>query len=357
MVGGAVRDALLGLDVGERDWLVVGATPEAMIEAGFRPVGRHFPVFLHPRSGEEYALARTERKSAPGHGGFVFHCAPDVSLEDDLSRRDLRINAMAQDESGNIIDPHGGREDLAARRLRHVSPAFVEDPLRVLRLARFAAQLQGLGFAVADDTMELCAGMVRSGELGTLSGERVWGELWRAFNTPAADAFLAVLERCGALGMVAPGAADAVANARERLRAAASGGERDAQILLALFYGRCIMGGGDLDAINMRIPADTRRIMELVGGLAPLASADILGDAGAMLGLLDRLDAWRRPEAARSFFRAAWHLLPDAADPGRACAQLDAALPVRVKDLRDLDGRKIRRILDERRRAALQAAG
>lgn len=204
LVGGAVRDRLLGLPVVERDWVVVGATPETMIEQGFRPVGRDFPVFIEPGSGEEYALARTERKTAPGHQGFHFHAAPDVTLEQDLLRRDLTINAMAEDADGNIIDPCGGQADLEARCLRHVSPAFVEDPLRVLRVARFAARLHHLGFRIAAETLELMADLVRSGELQALAPERVWKELELSLLATTPKVFFDVLRQVGALTVLLP---------------------------------------------------------------------------------------------------------------------------------------------------------
>ncbi|KJS32714.1 MAG: tRNA nucleotidyl transferase, partial [Pseudomonas sp. BRH_c35] len=168
-VGGAVRDRLLGRPVTEIDWLVVGATPEEMQASGFRPVGADFPVFLHPQTGEEYALARTERKSGRGYGGFTFHASPDVTLEEDLQRRDLTINAIAEDDQGQLIDPYGGQRDLRARLLRHVSPAFAEDPLRVLRVARFAARYAETGFRIADETLELMRQLARSGELSALT--------------------------------------------------------------------------------------------------------------------------------------------------------------------------------------------
>ncbi|HPM68798.1 MAG TPA: multifunctional CCA tRNA nucleotidyl transferase/2'3'-cyclic phosphodiesterase/2'nucleotidase/phosphatase, partial [Piscinibacter sp.] len=163
LVGGAVRDELLGRPAGDRDWVVVGATPIEMLDAGFVPVGRDFPVFLHPRTHEEYALARTERKTAPGYHGFAFHAAPEVTLEDDLARRDLTINAMAREEDGTLVDPHGGQRDLAGRVLRHVSPAFAEDPVRILRLARFAARFHD--FSIAPQTMQLMREMVGAGEV------------------------------------------------------------------------------------------------------------------------------------------------------------------------------------------------
>lgn len=204
LVGGAVRDALLGLPPGDRDFVVVGATPEAMIEAGFRAVGRDFPVFLHPQTGEEYALARTERKSGRGYRGFVVHADPSVTLEDDLRRRDFTINAIAQDEHGALVDPFGGARDLEARVLRHVSEAFVEDPLRVLRAARFMARLAPLGFSVAPETMALMRQMAEGGELADLTPERVWQELRRALASARPSAFLRTLHDCGALGAVLP---------------------------------------------------------------------------------------------------------------------------------------------------------
>ncbi len=203
-VGGAVRDRLLGRPAGDFDWVVVGATPEAMEAAGYRPVGRDFPVFLHPETGEEYALARTERKTAPGYHGFAFHAAPDVTLEEDLARRDLTINAMAETADGTLVDPFDGRADLAARRLRHVTPAFAEDPVRILRLARFAARFAPLGFTVADETRELMRTMVADGEVDALVAERVWAELEKALGEPAPGAFIEVLRDCGALAVVFP---------------------------------------------------------------------------------------------------------------------------------------------------------
>ncbi len=200
-VGGAVRDELLGRPVADRDYVVVGATPEAMFAEGFRAVGRDFPVFLHPRSNEEYALARTERKSGRGYHGFTFHAAPDVTLEADLARRDLTINAMARDADGTLIDPYGGEADLRAGVLRHVSEAFADDPLRVLRVARFAARLD---FAVAPQTEALMRAIVMSGELATLTPERVWQELARALMEPRPSRFFSELRRCGALASLLP---------------------------------------------------------------------------------------------------------------------------------------------------------
>ncbi|MBT7950319.1 MAG: multifunctional CCA addition/repair protein, partial [Gammaproteobacteria bacterium] len=200
-VGGAVRDKLLGLPVKDQDWVVVGSTPEELSELGYKPVGKDFPVFLHPDSKEEYALARTERKTAPGYKGFAFNTSTEVSLEEDLIRRDLTINALAEDEQSNIIDCFNGQEDLKAGILRHISPAFVEDPLRVLRVARFAARFN---FQVADETGKLMQTISDSGELDTLVAERVWTELERALNEKYPVRFFEVLRDCGALEKVFP---------------------------------------------------------------------------------------------------------------------------------------------------------
>lgn len=219
LVGGAVRDQLLGLEVKDRDWVVVGATPEAMVEAGYRPVGKDFPVFLHPETHEEYALARTERKSGKGYKGFTFHTSPDVTLEQDLIRRDLRINAMAMSEAGEIIDPYGGQADLDARKLSHVSDAFSEDPLRVLRVARFAARFAPLGFSVASETLELMQQLSSDDELQHLSAERVWQEFERALNTATPATFLEVLHACGALTKLMPELAENEAESWQQLNA------------------------------------------------------------------------------------------------------------------------------------------
>jgi tRNA nucleotidyltransferase (CCA-adding enzyme) len=202
VVGGAVRDALLGLPQSDRDWVVVGATPQQMLDAGFKPVGRDFPVFLHPRTGEEYALARTERKSGPGYHGFTVHAAPGVTLEEDLARRDLTINAMARDDDGTLIDPFGGARDLRDGVLRHVSPAFVEDPVRLLRLARLAARFHR--FTVAPQTAALLRAMVQAGEVDALVPERVWQELSRGLMEARPSRMFELLRECGALARLLP---------------------------------------------------------------------------------------------------------------------------------------------------------
>ncbi len=204
LVGGAVRDELLGLPVTERDWCVVGATPGQMADLGYKPVGRDFPVFLHPDTNEEYALARTERKTGPGYRGFAFNTSPDVTIEDDLSRRDLTVNALAKDASGKLIDPHGGARDIEARVLRHVSDAFIEDPVRILRAARFAARFHALGFRLADETRALMQRIVADGEADALVPDRVWRETESALTGADPRVFFETLRDCGALAAVFP---------------------------------------------------------------------------------------------------------------------------------------------------------
>jgi tRNA nucleotidyltransferase (CCA-adding enzyme) len=204
LVGGAVRDQRLNREVSERDWVVVGATPQQMLDRGYKPVGKDFPVFLHPETKEEYALARTERKNGQGYHGFSCYYAPDVTLEEDLKRRDLTINAMAEDEAGNLIDPYGGRHDLERKILRHVSDAFIEDPLRVLRVARFAARYHELGFTIAEETLALMQQLAESGELHHLTPERIWKETEKALNEPSPHIYFEVLHQTKALSCFFP---------------------------------------------------------------------------------------------------------------------------------------------------------
>lgn len=204
LVGGAVRDTLLDYPVKEKDWVVVGETAESMIEKKFRPVGKDFPVFLHPKTHEEYALARTERKTAPGYKGFTVHASPEVTLEQDLIRRDLTINAIAMDEHGHIIDPHNGKKDLENRLFRHISPAFAEDPVRILRIARFAARYSHLGFTIANETLSLMKQMVSHGETDHLVAERIWTELQKVLTDKTPSVFFYTLRKCNALKSVFP---------------------------------------------------------------------------------------------------------------------------------------------------------
>jgi tRNA nucleotidyltransferase (CCA-adding enzyme) len=308
IVGGAVRDALLGLPVADRDWVVVGATPEEMTAAGFRPVGKDFPVFLHPQTQEEHALARTERKSGRGYKGFTVYAAPDVTLEEDLKRRDLTINAMAQDEAGRLIDPFGGERDLRAGVLRHVSEAFAEDPLRVLRVARFAARF---GFRIADETLVLMRRLVDAGEMQALVPERVWQEISRGLAEPQPARMFDALARCGAQHAVLPeldpvfaddAARAALAAALERAaRESASLSERFALLAHAL-GARCEPAMSALGA-PLRAPHDVEDLSLAVCRCgAGLRSAAADPPAG-LLATLKCIDAFRRPERLAALLR------------------------------------------------------
>jgi tRNA nucleotidyltransferase (CCA-adding enzyme) len=293
-VGGSVRDELLGLPVTDRDWVVVGATPEEMIASGFRPVGADFPVFLHPETHEEYALARTERKTAPGYKGFVFHAAPDVSLEDDLRRRDLTINAMARADDGSLVDPHGGAGDLKQGLLRHVSEAFAEDPVRILRVARFAARF---GFGIAPETMALMRRMVAAGEADHLVAERVWQELARGLAEKQPSRMIAVLRECGALARVLPEVdrASATPASAQRLGARldiASAGYAPAVQFAALTFD---LAPEAIEALAARVnvPSECREIALLAA--REKANVGVARSPEELLAILERGDAFRRP--------------------------------------------------------------
>jgi tRNA nucleotidyltransferase (CCA-adding enzyme) len=296
-VGGAVRDELLGLPVQDRDHVVVGADPEEMVRRGFRPVGADFPVFLHPETNEEYALARTERKTAPGYKGFAFHAAPEVTLEDDLRRRDLTINAMARAEDGTLVDPYGGEGDLRAGVLRHVSEAFAEDPVRILRVARFAARF---GFAVAPETMTLMRRMVAAGEADALVPERVWQELARGLMDKRPSRMVAVLRECGALERILPeidrsfSHPDAPERLAARLDCAADRGYALA-VRFALLVLDLQLEEAAAIAERVNAPNDCREAARL----ARCEREEVLRedlDAEATLALLERADAFRRPD-------------------------------------------------------------
>jgi tRNA nucleotidyltransferase (CCA-adding enzyme) len=301
VVGGAVRDALLGLPVKDRDHVVVGATPEAMEAAGFRPVGRDFPVFLHPDTHEEHALARTERKSGRGYKGFVVHSTPEVTLEEDLARRDLTINAMARGDDGVLVDPFGGERDLRAGILRHVSPAFVEDPVRLLRVARFAARF---GFSVAPETMALMREMVTNGEVDALVPERVWQELARGLMEDAPVAMLDVLDASGALERVLPEAvrADRMRAARALMNAARAGAALP--VRWALLFAGAAPALADAASARLRAPADCREMAMLVAQHAERALDTPALDATALVDLLRDVDAFRRPDRFALFLDA-----------------------------------------------------
>ncbi len=325
-VGGSVRDELLGRRIVDRDWVVVGATPEILVASGYQPVGRDFPVFLHPDTREEYALARTERKHGRGYRGFEFFVSPDVTLDEDLARRDLTINAMARDEHGSLIDPFGGEADLRAGILRHVSPAFVEDPLRVLRVARFAARF---GFKVARETLALMRELAQSGELSSLAPERVWQELSRGLMEPHPSRMIEVLRDCGALAQLLP-EVDARIGAPTARRSRQGAGSRLAAALdLAARRGASLpvryailaqdpgeseasatMGRGargarnvkGADAISSRLkaPADCRDAARLAARWRSTVDDARELRPAELLALLNAADAFRRPERIES---------------------------------------------------------
>ncbi|GAB2712339.1 polynucleotide adenylyltransferase [Halomonas garicola] len=327
-VGGAVRDALLGRPVWDNDWVVVGATPEEMRRRGFKPVGRDFPVFLHPESAEEYALARTERKAGHGYSGFTVHSSPDVTLKDDLVRRDLTINAIAEAPGGTLVDPYGGRDDLERRVLRHVSAAFAEDPLRVLRTARFLARYAHLGFTVAPDTRALMREVSRSGELSHLAAERVWTESEKALGEQSPDAYFKALAECEALAVwwaeiaAAPGS---VPESRLDACLAAMQTVPDwpAIALSHWRYARLVTPLSDAErealAARLKLP---RAVAQLARQSA--ATARLVGEpltTQAVMAWLDGQDSWRKPERARAQLALVKVLAPE-----RRHAVLEAAL-------------------------------
>lgn len=396
LVGGAIRDRLLGRAVGERDWVVVGATPEAMVARGFKPVGKDFPVFLHPESHEEYALARTERKSAPGYHGFVIHASPEVTLEEDLRRRDLTVNAMAEDDEGNLIDLHGGRDDLERRVLRHISPAFAEDPVRILRLARFAARYASLGFRVAEETLELMREMVRAGEVDALVAERVWREWERALGEPTPGRFIQVLRDCGALARLLPELDHSFHPPEEsglfslRVLERAVALSSDRPVRLAALLGRLQPEQVVAIANRLKLPKEYRELARQVAQQRKrILNADQLSPS-ELLALLQELDALRRPERLEPLLtaiRAEYELRhrhapssprpseeidhPPRAEPGGVAVERDAPFPgarlqvaqraaatVSAAPLleRGLRGRDLARALDEERSRSIERA-
>jgi tRNA nucleotidyltransferase (CCA-adding enzyme) len=338
LVGGAVRDRLLGLPVRDRDYVVVGARPDDLRGLGYKPVGKDFPVFLHPQTGEEYALARTERKTGRGYHAFAFDTAPEVSLEDDLRRRDLTINAMAENTDGTLVDPFGGAADLERRMLRHVSPSFAEDPVRVLRVARFAARYAQRGFSIADETLALMRQMVADGEVDHLQAERVWAETQKALAEPTPSAFVRSLRDCGALRVLFP-EVDALYGVPQRaeyhpeidtgvhtgmvLDMAARLAPGDALIgwcALTHDLGKALTpadklpghpghehaGLAPLDAIcaRLKVPGEYAALARLVCRLHLLAHTAFELKPSTVLGLFEQLDAFRRPDRLTPFLLA-----------------------------------------------------
>ena len=354
LVGGAVRDQLLGLPVHERDWVVVGVTPEEMQAQGYRPVGREFPVFLHPQTHEEYALARTERKTTPGHQGFQFNTSPNVTLEEDLRRRDLTINAIAQDANGVLIDPHGGRRDLEARQLRHVSPAFSEDPLRVLRVARLSAHLHHLGFQLAPETQTLMRTMAHSGELDTLSAERVFSELRRALMEPHPERFVATLRCCEAWPVIFPLIPDARAVEVVSRRAA------DAALSEIARFACMAWHSSDVAAwcAALRVPRAWTQMSTLLAAQCNNWSDLDACNASTMLCLIETADGIRRPERFHEF-RAAARVLTNTAPVADAALEraLAAVIDCDVQSaLQQRDKRPVQEQVRELRLAAVRDA-
>jgi tRNA nucleotidyltransferase (CCA-adding enzyme) len=344
VVGGVVRDELLGLPVADRDWVVVGATPEDMVQQGFRPVGKDFPVFLHPETHEEYALARTERKSGRGYRGFTVYAAPDVTLEADLARRDLTINAMARDESGRLIDPYGGEQDLRDGILRHVSEAFEEDPVRILRVARFVARL---GFRIAPETLQLMRRMVESGEGDHLVAERVWQEFSRGLMEPHPARMLEVLAECGLAARLLPELKDE----RAALERAASAGAPLPVRFTVLTWGL------EDDAVRalcerLRAPNEDLELAQAASRCRPLLAAR---EPGALLELLKRADAIRRPERFARLLDAA-RLADPAADLQRVEKAFAAAAAVDAGAIARQSAADIGARVDQARAEAIQRA-
>ncbi|CBV43362.1 polynucleotide adenylyltransferase [Halomonas elongata] len=304
-VGGAVRDALLGWPVTDVDWVVVGATPDAMQQRGFKPVGRDFPVFLHPDSHEEFALARTERKSGHGYTGFEIHASPSVTLEEDLARRDLTINAMAETPSGELVDPFGGRADLEARVLRHVSPAFIEDPLRVLRVARFLARYAGLGFVIAEETLTLMRRLVTSGEIAHLVAERVWTETEKALGEPWPDVYFQTLDDCGALAALMPELVEDAAQLDEALgrlqRLPEDIDSRDAAFWRwARLVEHLTPEQRRRLTERLRLPKAVSRLADQAAHTHRLVHETGVVDGERVMAWLEGIDAWRRSERVPS---------------------------------------------------------
>ena len=335
VVGGAVRDALLGLPAGDRDWVVVGATPEQMSARGFIPVGGDFPVFLHPQTKEEYALARTERKSGRGYKGFTFYTGTDVTLEADLQRRDLTVNAIARTPDGTLVDPLGGQGDIQQRILRHVGQAFVEDPVRLLRLARFAARFDD--FSIAPDTLALSRQLVQDGEVDALVPERVWREIAKGLMTAKPGRLFQVLDDTGALARVLPG----LRWEDQRLSAELACAARTEQSLALRFALVCRLSDDPQSiAVHVKAPSECRDYARLL----PLVLSEIdADDASAWLALMERCDALRKPDRFMALVGAAqcvqivdvpaWQARLDAVrsiDAG-AIAKAEQGRPERIK--------------------------
>ncbi|WP_106418533.1 polynucleotide adenylyltransferase [Salinicola tamaricis] len=363
LVGGAVRDARLGWPVGDRDWVVVGASVEQMRQRGFQPVGRDFPVFLHPQTHEEYALARTERKRGHGYTGFEVHASPEVTLEADLARRDFTINAMAEGADGELVDPYDGRADLEARLLRHVSPAFVEDPLRVLRAARFLARYRHLGFTIAGETLALMRQLVAGGEIAHLVAERVWTETEKALAEADPAAYFETLHECGALAVLMPALADdTLSAALARLESVPNDLAEPAVWRWARLGEH--LAADDQRALNdaVKAPNRYRDAMRQAALTRELRQRCDHADsrAGEIMRWLDGIDAWRRPERLDPLLALIAHEAPALAkDLALAWRLASQILPQALLDegLRGLQlGQELARRREQTIREALETA-
>jgi tRNA nucleotidyltransferase (CCA-adding enzyme) len=355
LVGGAIRDELLGLSVKERDWVVVGSTPEEMLHLGYIPVGKDFPVFLHPTTHEEYALARTERKIGRGYKGFKFYTDPNVTLEEDLKRRDLTINAIAKNQNGSLIDPYNGQADLQNKTLRHVSEAFVEDPVRILRVARFAARFTD--FSIHSSTLELMQKMVANGEINFLVAERVWQELERALASTKPSRFFFVLKECHALKTLFPEFADdklfeVAINSLDRATMISNVSE----IRFAVFLGVLPIEKIKNICQRLKIPTAYQDLALLVAkNKDALGKIDTLS-TDEIVTLLENLDAFRRPQRAQEFAEACKAFLSEAEFAKIIKLQQAYAITNKIsaKDLVGKSGQEIKQELHKRRAHSLQ---
>ena len=365
-VGGAVRDELLGWPVYDNDWVVVGATPDAMRKRGFKPVGRDFPVFLHPETAEEYALARTERKSGHGYAGFEVHASPDVSLEEDLLRRDLTINAIAQSTKGELTDPFNGQGDIERRVLRHISAAFSEDPLRVLRTARFLARYASLGFTIAPETLTLMRKVSRSGELEHLAAERVWVETEKALGEPSPEVYFTTLERCDALNVWWPElAGEALVKG---LAAMAQVPDSDMFPLAHWRHAQLVSPLSDeqRDALSERLKlpnavAQLARHTALTYSLInhSLTNHALPADAlegASVLRWLERLDGWRKPEQVEGQLALVKVLAPEQVGPLESAWKAAREVSPQALIAEGYQGAALGEALRERREQAVEAA-
>lgn len=354
LVGGAVRDKLLNFAHHENDWVVIGSSPNELMAQGYIPVGKNFPVFLHPQTKEEYALARTERKSGVGYKGFTFYSGPDVTLEQDLKRRDLTINAMAMTIDGRIIDPYGGQNDLLHKQLRHVSPAFAEDPLRVLRVARFAARYHHLDFKITPDTLALMKKIAHSGELATLPVERVWKELARSLQEKTPTVFFLTLRECDALSALLPEITHDLTQTMQHLYNIAAYTSDPLIRFSALF---CDMDNARMAKIHQRliVPKAFKALAQLINRYAKDYQA-CGHHAKQQLLLLERLDAFRQPKRFQQFITGCEGLYPKNRQNGTVLKEaLNMCLTVDTKPLvASNDGPAIAAKLHEERLKALE---